>query len=136
MLFEQLIQRVENRLADLFDADAREQRAEAIAQVRGDIAELVAELDTATRLRGEVTVRLQKQAEEAALLPSRIESSVLRGKTGQAMRQALELEALRRQIATDHAEVPRLEQTIWSLEFRLRQLRRQHAELHKSAGRR
>jgi hypothetical protein len=121
---EQLIQQVESRLVELFDTDARQALAEQEESLHAAVARHEDELEAARARRAEAAARLEANAEAAALLPSRIEDSVRRGKSSQAMRQALELERLRRELADDRDELPRLEQTIWSLEFRLRQLRR------------
>ena len=59
-----------------------------------------------------------------------------RGKSAQAMRQALELDRLRRELDEDRAEVARLEHAAWCLEFRLRQLDRQLARLSEGPPRR
>jgi hypothetical protein len=52
------------------------------------------------------------------------------------MRQALELDRLRRELDEDRTEVARLEHAAWCLEFRLRQLDRQLARLSEGLPRR
>jgi len=129
MRFEQIVNRVESRLFSLLPDEAREEQADELTLLRAEVANQQAELSRAAARRAEVAERLEKNAAAAALLPSQIESSVRRGKASQAMRQALELEGLRKQLEEDRAELPRLEQAVWSLGFRLRQLRRELSRL-------
>jgi hypothetical protein len=129
MRFEQLVHRVESRLLALLPDEAREEQADEASLLKAEIARQQAELSRATARRGEAAERLEKNATQAALLPSQVESSLRRGKASQAMRQALELERLRKELEEDRAELPRLEQLIWSLGFRLRQLRRELGRL-------
>ena len=79
----------------------------------------------------EVRQRIAVYQEVAAALPGQIESSFRRGKSSQALRQALELERIRRELAADRAELPKLEQTIWSLSFDLRLMRRRLARIRE-----
>ncbi len=74
---------------------------------------------------------LDDSTSAAALLLSRIEACVRQGQGPEAYRQAMELDLLRQKIAAESKELPRLEQTCWSLQFRIRQLRRQREELRK-----
>jgi hypothetical protein len=67
----------------------------------------------------------------AALLTNRIEACVNQGQGPDAYRLALDLDLLRKKIAEESELLPRLEQTCWSLQFRIRQLRRQRDELRK-----
>jgi hypothetical protein len=120
MNLEQMIQRVESQLVEWFDTD----HIDAITEMKDLLAQHEIDLQLARDRLDEITKRIATNTEAAALLPSQIESSVRREKTSQAMRQALELENLRRMLDGDREELPRLEQTIWSLEFRQRVLRR------------
>jgi hypothetical protein len=129
MRFEQIVNRVESRLFALLPNEAKEEQADELTLLQAGVAQQQAELSQTTARRAEVAERLEKNAAAAALLPSQIESSVRRGKASQAMRQALELERLRKQLEEDRAELPRLEQAVWSLGFRLRQLRRELSRL-------
>jgi len=67
----------------------------------------------------------------AALLTTQIETSLYQGQGANAYRLALDLDQLRQQIAQESKLLPRLEQTCWSLQFRIRQLRRLRDELRK-----
>ena len=58
----------------------------------------------------------------AGRLAEQIEDSFRRGKASQALRQALELERIRCEATACQAELPKLEQTTWSLGFILRQM--------------
>jgi hypothetical protein len=52
------------------------------------------------------------------------------------MRQALELDRLRRDLAADQAALPALEQTCWCVAFRLRQLDHRLERLREALARR
>jgi predicted RNase H-like nuclease (RuvC/YqgF family) len=133
MRLEQLVHSVEARLFGLL-AEDETPSGEEMDTLRARISRQEEELNKLTARRLEVTTRLENTTQIVALLPSQIESSFRRGKTSQAMRQALELERLRRELDKDRAELPRIEQAIWSLGFGLRLLRRQWS--HLSAGKR
>ena len=137
MELERLVHSVEARLVNLgrrlIQADERSEAAEESDHVRADITNREMQL---TEAQGELERRRQRlEANQgaAALMPSVIESSMQRNKTAQALRQALELERLRKEITVDTGDIPRLEQVIWSLEFTLRQLRRRLGELQDRA---
>jgi hypothetical protein len=80
--------------------------------------------------------RVKDNEEAAAHLPGEVASSLRRGKPAQAMRQALELDRLRRELDADRAELARLEQATWCLEFRLRQLDRRLERMSEGLSRR
>lgn len=86
----------------------RDQHEEALATLRGQAALMAQQI-------------LEKKEQEPALV-AQIESSMRRGKSAQAMRQALELESLRNDIRDKETELPRLEHAIWCMDFRLRQI--------------
>lgn len=133
MKIEEVIHEVESRLFNLgrklIQADTASDVAEELELVRAELARREGQRDIVLAELSQRRQRLESNQSEAALLPSRIADSMARDKSAQAMRQALELEGLRRQITQDTAEVPRLEQILWSLEFSLRRLRRRWNEL-------
>jgi hypothetical protein len=53
------------------------------------------------------------------------------GQGDQAWQFALQLDQLRQQLAADQAQLPKLEQVCWSLQFQIRQMERQLARLHE-----
>jgi hypothetical protein len=126
MRLEEIVHRVEARLAGLgrvvIQADLASDLREEIDLTQAERAQLAADLERARAQCDDLRQRLTDRQAQAALLPSLVESSFRRGKRAQAMRQALELDHLRRNIAADQAALPRLEQTCWCLEFGLRQL--------------
>ncbi len=128
MQFGTIVQRVEARLVGLGKAMIQADRAsdllEEIDLVRAERDRLSSELASARARHEEVRRRLEEKQCAAALLVSQVESSFRRAKTAQAMRQALELDRLRREVADEQATLPRLDQACWSLEFRLRQVER------------
>jgi chromosome segregation ATPase len=140
MSFEEIVQRVESRLLGLgsaaIQADPASELREQIDLTQGEQARLLDELEQARARVEELRRQLSEKEAAAALLPSLVESSFRRGKASQAMRQALELDRLRREIAIAQVELPRLEQACWCLEFRLRQLDHRLQRLREALGRR
>jgi hypothetical protein len=125
MQLEAIVHRAEAKFLDIgramIQADPVSEMQEELDLLRGEHERDEAKL---AELRGRLALcgqSLAEKEEAAALLPSQVESSLKRGKASQAMRQALELDRLRRDIAAEQAEMPRLEHAIWCLEFRLRQ---------------
>jgi chromosome segregation ATPase len=133
MKLEQLVHDVEARLTDLgrrlLGPGPREQLREELEAFVAEIAGRRAALKLHRAERDAVRARLRDGEAAVALLPAQIESSVRRGKASQAVRQALELDRLRQQVAEDRAGLPRLEQTCWSLQFHLRVLERRLTRL-------
>jgi len=62
---------------------------------------------------------------QSALLLSRIEALLKENQLPEAYQLAMELDQLRAQIPEASRRLPALEQTCWSMQFRIRQLRRQ-----------
>jgi hypothetical protein len=139
MRLDEIVHRVESRLfglgRTLIQADPASEMAEELDLVRGQRARLIAELDRAQTHRNELRRSLGDKQAEAALLPSQVESSLCRGKTSQAVRQALELDRLRREMHAGQDELPRLDQACWCIEFRLRQLERRYQQLQEALRR-
>jgi uncharacterized protein YigA (DUF484 family) len=108
----------------MIEADPASDLREEVELVRGQRDR---EDDRLATLRGQMALLLQRvkdNEEAAARLPAEVESSMRRGKSAQAMRQALELDRIRREMDDDRTELSRLEHAAWCLEFRLRQLDR------------
>jgi predicted nucleic acid-binding Zn-ribbon protein len=128
MKLEELIYNVESRLfhlgRTLLQADEKSDLREELDLAGAELISREGALVRAEARRDALRQRmhgLQKQVEQ---MPAQIESSYRRGKKSQALRQAMELESLRRDLAAASAELPKLEQTVWSLGFTLRQMRR------------
>jgi chromosome segregation ATPase len=128
MKLEQLIQKVELRLfqlgATLLEPGDKPTRADELKHVRAELQARQEELKSAEAQRDELRRRIDEKKIAAAVLAGQVETSFRHGKSAQAMRQAIELENLRRCLNADESELPRLEQTIWSMDFQVRQLRR------------
>lgn len=124
MKLEQLVHQVESRLFGWLREDGKDEPIEERQLILAEMRRTQEERARLTARRTELMPRIEMNAQAAALLPSQIESSVQRGKISQAMRQAMELESLRRVLHENRAELNRIEQALWSHEFRLRQLRR------------
>src|SRR3954447_4263248 len=108
----------------MIEADPASDLREEVELLRGQRDR---EDDRLATVRGQIALLLQRvkdNEEAAAPLPAEVESSMRRGKSAQAMRQALELDRIRRELEDDRAELARLEHASWCLEFRLRQLDR------------
>jgi chromosome segregation ATPase len=128
MKLERLVYDVEARLLDLsrkvFGGGPQERLREDLATLLHERALRREKLQSLEAEYKDLRVRLQENEVAVALLPSQIESSLRRGKPSQAVRQALELERLRGQLAQDRAALPGLEQMCWSLQFHLRLIQR------------
>jgi hypothetical protein len=75
--------------------------------------------------------RLEENQQTVVLLRSRIELAVKRGEGPHAWHLALEVDHLRQEIAQDRERVPRYEQAVWSIEFKIRQKVRELARLQE-----
>jgi hypothetical protein len=128
MKLEQLVQQVETQLVEfgrrLLSGDPRERLQEEVDWLAAELAQRRTALAERRKERDETSHRIEENQAAVLLLPSQIESSVRRGKSAQAYRQALELDRLRRTLAADRVALPRLEQTCWSLAFLIRQIER------------
>lgn len=127
-MLEQLIYSVESGLKDLgrrlLQPDAYEQLLDQIDCLSIQMQQRGAELTCSQRELASVKRRLRDNPPAAALLHSRIETMLSKGQAEQAWRVALELDQLRRSLADDEENCPRLEQRCWSLHFHVRQLQR------------
>ncbi len=128
MKLERIIYDVEARLVDLghraLGGGPREALREEMEELQAEMARRRSALQRAEEEREAVRARLHENESAVSLLPSQVESSVRRDKASQAMRQAVELERRREELARDRAALPRLDQTCWSLQFHLRLLQR------------
>ncbi len=135
MKLEELVYRVESRLfllgRMLLQADEKSELREELEFAQDELAARQSELAEAAARRD--ALRQEILAHQAAVnaLPEQIRDSSRRGKSSQALRQALELERIRRELDAARKELPRLEQTIWSLCFHLRQKRRDVARMRE-----
>lgn len=129
MRLEKLVQSFETRLfgwlANDQSVEPSDERRETLAAIRREETDR----DQLRDRRAAIAPRVESMTQEAALLPSRVEMSLARGKTSQALRQSLELESLRRTLDEARQELTRIDGELWSRDFRLRQLRRRLAEL-------
>jgi hypothetical protein len=136
MLLEKIVWRVESRLfrlgRTLLQADEKSSLHEELDLALLELGARQADLARAEARRDAILLRARAHARKAAELPAEVESSFLRGKRSQALRQALELEGARRGLEAVKAELPAAEQTVWSLRFTLRQLRRRVDHLREA----
>jgi hypothetical protein len=136
MKLDEMLSGVETRLFNLgrklLQADEKADLQEELDVAQVELSGREADLTRAEARRDEVRQRIEAKRAEAELLPAQIESSVRRGKASQALRQALELESIRKELTAAESELPKLEQTIWSLGFYLRQMRRRLARIRET----
>lgn len=135
MLLEDVFHRVEAGFEDLgrflFKPDPQ-------AALRRDIADLTRELQerhetlrTARRKLKDAQRRLEENQQTIVLLQSRIEAAVKRDDGSRAWHLALEVDRMRQEVAQDRERIPRYEQTVWSIEFKVRQQVRELARLQE-----
>jgi chromosome segregation ATPase len=135
MKLERLVHDVESRLGQLgrvlWDPDSRLELKDEIALLSAQLADREAALERARAERESTARRISDNEVAAALLPTQVENSVRRKKTSQAFRQALELDRIRRTLAEDQANLPRLERQCSNLEFHITLLQRRLARLRQ-----
>jgi predicted nucleic acid-binding Zn-ribbon protein len=133
MKLEELVYRVESRLFSLgrtlLQADEKSSLREELEFAQAELSAREADLAQAEARRDELRQRIVTLQTDISSMPEQIKDSHRRGKHSQALRQAMQLERTRGELATSHAELPKLEQTIWSLGFHLRQMRRRLARI-------
>lgn len=129
MGLQHLFSRLESRLINwLGDVEVQPVVSERVL-LREEIKKQQDERDRFEDQRHELLNTIEQLTETVALYPSQIEASLARGKSSQAMRQSYELERMRRDLEEKRSRLARLEQAIWSLNFRLRRLRREMGRL-------
>jgi hypothetical protein len=128
MKLEEVLQRVETRLlglgSRLLQAGEKADLQEELELAQAEVRSRKAEQARIASQRDEMRARIGSRKEQIAQLVEAVESSFRRGLSSQALREALELERLRRELGEDEAALPKLEQVIWSLGFSLRQMER------------
>jgi chromosome segregation ATPase len=138
MKLDVLINQVETRLfalgKTLLQADEKSDLLEDLEHAQVELAARKKTVSRAVTQREEIRKRICENKDQIDALPSQIESSFRRGKSSQALRQAMELERLRRAISADEAQLPKLDQTIWSLSFLLRQMERRLTRIRQQVG--
>jgi hypothetical protein len=134
-----IVHEVEARLFGLgramIQADRASEVLEEIDLLQAEQASCQADLDRARARRDEVAGQRDAHQSVEAQMPAEIASSTRRGKAAQALRQALELERIRRELAELQGEHARLDHTVWCLEFRQRQLVRKIEALRDEVAR-
>lgn len=130
-MLEELVHRVEARLFAWWEPD---DRPDEITSLRDEIARVENAATATEDRRSAVDARLRVNEEAAALLPTLVESSLRRGKTAQALRQALELDRVRRELDADRRERATFDGILWNLAIRLRLLRRELKRLRADRG--
>lgn len=135
MKLERWVHDVETHLAHLghtlWEPDAKLELKDEIALLSAQLADRQAALERARAERDATARRIGDNETAAALLPTQVENSFRRKKTSQALRQALELDRIRRTLAEDKANLPRIEEQCSRLEFFIRLLERRLSRLHQ-----
>jgi chromosome segregation ATPase len=133
MTLEKLVHTVESGLVKLgtilTPSDPRADLEEEVDQAVAELQQQHTALVEAERKCAEVRARLQEHQARAALLPSEIEVCLRHGRREEGWQYALELDQVREALIRERAELPGLEQRVWSLGFLMRQMERKVARL-------
>jgi hypothetical protein len=134
-MLEELVHHVEARLKELgrrlWEADLLapvETRAE---RVSGDLAGCHHALRGACGERAAAQRRVRVNRDLVARLPEFIRRCLDSGRPEDAWGHALALDRARAELVRDEADLPRLGQLCWSLQFQARQLQRRLEDLRK-----
>jgi phage shock protein A len=135
MLLEDVFHRVEAGFEDLgrylFKPDPQAALRREIADLTDDLRDRHETLRTARKKFKDAQRRLEENQQTVVLLQSRIELAVRRDDGPHAWHLALEVDRLRQEIGQDRERLPRYEQTVWSIEFKIRQQVRELARLQE-----
>lgn len=135
MALERFVHRLESRMAQLgkllCPADPREQLLEEIEELSRELQTHQAALIRSQKDCDETRQRLADNEALVAMLPSRVEVAMRRGENARAFQHALQLDEVRKILDHDRTRLPQLEQTVWSLQFLVRQLTRRLARLQE-----
>ncbi len=134
-MFEELVHELESRLYEmgrhLWQPDPLAQAEEQAQQTRDALSKCLGALRRACRERATAQRRLRANRDLLAHLPALIRRCVQGGRGPEAWQHALALDRARLEIAADEANIPRLGQVCWSLQFQARQLQRHLSRLQK-----
>jgi chromosome segregation ATPase len=132
---EKMLQNVESRLVRVGQAiwkpDSKAQVREASEQLSEELRSRHDALEQARAERMAAARRVFESKNAAQVLTDHIQTCLSCGHGDQAWQFALQLDRLRQQLAADQAQLPKLEQVCWSLQFQIRQMERQLARLHE-----
>jgi chromosome segregation ATPase len=135
MLLEDIVHRVEEGFENLgrylFKPDPHAQLRSDIAELTHDLRDRHDALRQARKKYKDAQTRLEESQQAVVLLRTRIEMAMKRKEGTHAWHLALEVDQLRQEIAQDQERLPRYEQTVWSIEFKIRQQVRQLARLQE-----
>jgi hypothetical protein len=125
-MLERIVQALEARLARLFGRSEAESATDELSLKREALAGYQAR-------REEVRRRLCEMRRREEELTAGVASALKLGLAAKAYERALELERLRQEAAQQKAQLPRLEQVCWSLEFDIRQQERKRQQAQREA---
>lgn len=135
MLLEDIVHRVEEGFENLgrylFKPDPHAQLRSDIAELTHDLRDRHEALRQARKKYKDAQTRLEENQQTIVLLRTRIEMAMKRKEGTHAWHLALEVDHLRQEIAHDQERLPRYEQTVWSIDFKIRQQVRQLARLQE-----
>jgi DNA repair exonuclease SbcCD ATPase subunit len=135
MLLEDVFHRIEAGFENLgrylFTTDPQAKRRGEIAALTDDLRGRHELLRNTRKKLKDALRRLEENQQTVVLLSSRIELAVKRGEGAHAWHLALEVDKLRQEIVQDRERLPRYEQTVWSIEFKIRQQVRELAQLQE-----
>jgi hypothetical protein len=126
-MLERIVQALEAKLARLFGRDETQEATDELTLKREALAAHQAR-------REEVRRRLADQRRREEALTDQVKACLRVGQTDRAYELALELEKLRQVAEQEKAQLPRLEQVCWSLEFDIRQQERKRQQDQQGAA--
>jgi hypothetical protein len=134
-MLEDVFHRFESGLEELgrflFKPDPHAKLRAAITVLTDDLSDRHEALRNTRKKLKDAHRRLENNQQAVVLLSSRIEMAVSRGEGSHGYHLALEVDRLRQEIAEDRVRVPRYEQAMWSIEFKIRQKVRELARLQE-----
>jgi hypothetical protein len=132
---EKMVQRVESKLVRVGQAilnpDPKAHVREESERLSDELRKRHHALAKARTERTAAEARITENRHATQILTGHIQTCVSSGHGDQAWQFAMQLDRLRQQITDDQAQMPKLEQVCWSLEFQIRQMERQLARIHE-----
>ncbi len=135
MELEKLVQNVESRLVRagkaIWQADPKTALRDQADRLSDELRGRHESLERSRSERATLQRKINDDQRAADVLTNHIQTCLACGHGDQAWQFALQLDRLRQGIADCQAQLPRLDQVCWSIQFQIRQMERQLAKLHE-----
>jgi phage shock protein A len=135
MELEKLLHNVESRIVRagkaLWQADPKTALRDQADRVSDELRGRHETLERSRAERAALQRKINDDQQAADVLTNHIQTCLTCGHGDQAWQFALQLDRLRQGIADCQAQLPRLDQVCWSIQFQIRQMERQLARLHE-----